>query len=178
LLSISSSFIFTLDVTIELAGPFLTLVAFALDVVHLATIQFIFLYFSDTDVHHYDVARPVACSTIPVRLLSFLLSSHFLLVAYLLYPHRLHINMPLAQSEPAAPSNRLPVLRSFLCLLPLPLPSSVLAFVRALTAITIAGPALQIVRSHQPENAASDLISSFHLYFRTHTQAFHLRYSA
>jgi hypothetical protein len=59
----------------SIAGPFLTLIALAHDVVHLTTIQFIFLL-SDIAVYRLDAPRPVAGSTISSSYFPFLPSAH------------------------------------------------------------------------------------------------------
>ena len=79
LLSILDSPFFTLDVIIELDGPCLTLVALALGIVHLTTIQFIFLSIRTSLIIVYDAVWPVASSTLPGFVsFSVFLSSHLL----------------------------------------------------------------------------------------------------
>jgi hypothetical protein len=56
--------IFTLDVAFEYLRTLLR-PAFALDIVHLVTIQFISLCFQTSLVIVYDVTQPVAGSTMP-----------------------------------------------------------------------------------------------------------------
>ena len=71
LLSILDSPFFTFGVTINLTGPFLTVVALALDIVHLTAIRFYFPLLSDIASHR--LRRCMACSEqYPTRVRFFL----------------------------------------------------------------------------------------------------------